>query len=108
MLLALHGVGPETADSILLYALDRPVFVIDAYTRRMLSRLCRDTSYLTMPYDALAALFHAHIAPEVALYNEYHALIVRLCKEYCTKRAPNCPLCPLSDLCGSVDMSAQM
>lgn len=108
ILLSLHGVGPETADSILLYALERPVFVVDAYTRRMLSRLFNDESYSTMSYDAVATLFHECVPPELTLYNEYHALIVRLCKEYCIKRAPRCTQCPLADLCASVDISAQM
>ena len=99
ILLSLHGVGPETADSILLYALERPVFVVDAYTRRMLSRLFNDESYSTMSYDAVATLFHECVPPELTLYNEYHALIVRLCKEYCIKRAPRCTQCPLADLC---------
>lgn len=92
LLLATHGIGSETADSILLYAAGRPVFVIDAYTRRLYSRLGlsppRDT------YDSWQALFMGNLEPDVALFNEYHALIVRHGKEVC-RREPRCEVCPL-------------
>jgi len=93
-LLAVHGVGPETADSILLYAGDRPVFVIDAYTRRVLSRhgMPRATD---APYDELRALFESGLPRSVRLYNEFHALLVRLGKERCRKRGPRCAECLL-------------
>jgi len=92
-LLAVHGIGPETADSILLYAAGRPVFVVDAYTRRVFSR-----HGLVPPdagYDRLQELFARRLPPRPRLFNEYHALIVRLGKEHCRPRAPRCGACPL-------------
>jgi len=80
-LLAVHGIGPETADDILLYAFERPIFVIDAYTRRLLLRLRLIDGDET--YAELQELFTAAVPKEVALYNEYHALIVRHAKERC-------------------------
>ena len=96
LLLATHGIGPETADAVLLYAAGRPAFVIDAYTRRLFSRLAvapdRDT------YDAWQALFARNLEPDAALFNEYHALIVRHGKERCRRR-PVCDGCPLLAVC---------
>ncbi len=91
-LLAVHGVGPETADSMLLYAAGRPVFVVDAYTRRVLGRhgwLRGDESY-----DEVADLFTRGLPRDTRLFNEYHALVVRLAKEHCRAR-PRCEGCPL-------------
>mgnify|MGYP005842546397 CR=1 FL=1 len=102
LLLSTYGVGPETADSILLYAAGRPVFVIDAYTRRVFSRLGirpREDSY-----HGWQTLFMASLAPDAALFNEYHALIVRLAKDVCRKR-PCCRLCPLLDDCPTGSLS---
>ena len=82
-LLAVKGVGRETADSILLYAFEKPIFVIDAYTRRVAARhLGLDG---TLPYDILQKIFMDALLPDVAIFNEYHALIVALCKESCHK-----------------------
>jgi endonuclease III related protein len=95
-LLAVHGIGPETADSIVLYGAGLPVFVVDAYTRRVFSRLGLvrgDESY-----DELQRFFMTRLAPDPALYNDYHAQIVRLAKEACRTR-PRCAACPLEDLC---------
>ncbi len=94
-LLSWKGIGPETADSILLYAAKRPVFVIDAYTRRFLSRhgLCDKKA----SYDSVAKLFTDNLPADAQLYNEYHALIVRLCKERCNT-TPKCEGCPLEKL----------
>ena len=95
-LLGLSGVGPETADSVLLYGLGRPVFVVDAYTRRLVVRLglfSKDPDY-----DAVKALFEAALVPSVPLYNEYHALIVALAKRHCRPR-PACRGCPLQRVC---------
>ena len=92
-LLSWKGVGPETADSILLYAAKRPVFVIDAYTRRVCSR--HGWVDERASYDEVAKLFMENLPKDVQLYNEYHALIVRLCKEYCCIR-PRCEHCPLA------------
>ena len=82
-LLAVKGVGRETADSILLYAFNKPIFVIDAYTRRVAERhLGLDGSG---HYDTLQKTFMDALPPDTAVYNEYHALIVALCKESCRK-----------------------
>ena len=92
-LLSVKGIGPETADSILLYALDKPVFVVDAYTRRVLARhkiIAQDADY-----DEVQNLFSKNLKIEVKLFNEYHALIVRLAKVYCLKNNPKCDLCPV-------------
>lgn len=91
-LLSVNGIGPETADSIILYALGKPVFVIDAYTKRVFSRhniLDHDA-----PYEAFQEFFHAKLKENVSLFNEYHALVVRLAKEYCRTK-PVCTGCPL-------------
>jgi len=91
-LLSVNGVGRETADSILLYALDKPIFVIDAYTKRVLSRhsLCSEDA----DYDELQDLFMDSLPEDVRLFNEYHALIVEVAKEFCRKE-PRCNECPL-------------
>ncbi len=96
-LLAVPGIGCETADSILLYAAGRPTFVVDAYTRRLLGRL----GLLPAPpsYENIRALFMAHLPPDPNLYGEYHALIVRHGKERCRKARPRCPGCPLAFCC---------
>jgi endonuclease-3 related protein len=93
-LLSVKGVGPETADSILLYALDRPVFVIDAYTHRILTRhgMVEEAS----TYAELQALFTDHLPDDTQLFNEFHALIVKNGKEFC-RRAPLCGECSLRD-----------
>lgn len=92
-LLAVSGIGPETADSILLYALHKPVFVVDAYTKRILSR--HAILGEQADYHAVQAMFMRTMKPDVRLCNEYHALLVRLGKEYCHKRKPRCIQCPL-------------
>jgi endonuclease-3 related protein len=91
-LLSIKGVGPETADSILLYAVERPVFVIDTYTHRILNRhgLADDQA----SYYDLQELFTDNLAEDTGLFNEFHALIVRIGKEYCRRR-PLCNICPL-------------
>lgn len=97
-LLGVHGVGPETADDILLYAFARPVFVIDAYTRRIFKRLGLIDG--AEDYETLRALFERHVKKNVARYNEYHALIVRHGKEVCRPR-PRCSACCLANGCPS-------
>jgi endonuclease-3 related protein len=92
-LLAVHGIGPETADSVLLYAGDHPVFVIDAYTRRILERHNLATPKHT--YEELRALFESSLPRDSKLFNEFHALIVRTGKDFCRKSAPRCAACPL-------------
>ncbi len=92
-LLAVNGIGPETADSILLYAAHAPYFVVDAYTRRFLVR--HGALGAKASYDEVAALFTRALPASAALYNEFHALIVRLGKEHCHARTPRCAGCPL-------------
>jgi endonuclease-3 related protein len=91
-LLAISGIGEETADSILLYAGGRPIFVVDAYTRRVLERhgLIPDEAR----YREIQRLFMDHLPADAALFNEYHALLVAVGKEYCRK-TPRCETCPL-------------
>jgi endonuclease III related protein len=102
-LLAVHGIGPETADDILLYAFERPVFVIDAYTRRLLARLGLIEG--VEDYEALRLAFEAALGPDVALYNEYHALIVQHAKNVCRPR-PRCAECCLAGRCAEVAVPA--
>jgi endonuclease-3 related protein len=100
-LLAVKGVGPETADSILLYAFERPVFVVDAYSRRLFSRL----GYSWMEkatYDEVQGFFIKALPQDTDLYNEFHALIVVHCKDTCKKK-PLCQGCCLLSLCPTVN-----
>lgn len=90
--LSVRGIGPETADSILLYAAGRPVFVVDAYTHRILYRHGMVDDHAD--YHELQGLFTDHLPQDVNLYNEFHALIVNTGKNYCRKK-PACPGCPL-------------
>lgn len=92
-LLAVHGIGPETADSILLYAGNHPVFVVDAYTRRILERHQLVRPHAT--YEEIRGLFETNLTPDPSLYNEYHALLVEVGKEWCRARNPRCSDCPL-------------
>jgi endonuclease-3 related protein len=91
-LLAVKGLGPETVDSILLYALNQPVFVIDAYTRRIFGR--HGVKIKGSDYSGWQKFFESHLPKDQGLFNEYHALIVRLAKERCRQR-PDCQGCPL-------------
>ena len=94
-LLGINGIGQETADSILLYAVGVPYFVVDAYTKRMFSRhgiLSADSEY-----EEIQELFHRNLARDAGLYNEYHALIVKTGKTFCRPRDPLCGDCPLSE-----------
>lgn len=95
-LLAVKGIGPETADSIILYAAGRPVFVVDAYTYRILLR--HDLIGEEAGYEEIQELFLGKLPTEAQLFNEYHALLVRLAKEYCKKSNPLCDGCPLQGL----------
>lgn len=98
-LLQVPGIGPETCDSILLYAGGKPSFVVDAYTRRLFSGLG-----LVRPdigYEELRALFMEHLPADPSLFNEYHALIIEHGKEHCRKR-PRCGGCALHVLCRAV------
>ena len=97
-LLSLKGIGPETADSILLYAAGKPKFVIDAYTRRIFVRLGFPDR---REYGVWQRRFESSLPPDVRLYNEYHALLVALGKDYCKKTAPLCGKCPLKRMCAA-------
>lgn len=95
-LLSVKGVGPETADSILLYACGHPAFVIDMYTHRVFSRhqlVDEETDYESMQY-----LFTSKLPEDVQLFNEYHALIVKAASTYCKKNNPLCEQCPLQGI----------
>jgi endonuclease-3 related protein len=94
-LLSVKGIGKETADSIILYAAGKPVFVIDAYTKRVLSRVGITKE---KDYDKLQKLFHKKLPQDTQLFNEFHALLVILGKNYC-KRNPKCNDCPLNQVC---------
>ena len=94
-LLTLHGIGSETADDILLYACDHPVFVVDAYTRRILSR--HGIVAPDIKYEALRATFEDHLSHDLHTFREFHGLIVFTAKDFC-KTKPNCNGCPLVSL----------
>lgn len=96
-LLAINGIGPETADAILLYVAEQPIFVIDAYTRRIFYRLGWVEENVS--YADLQRLFMDNLPPDVAYFNEFHALLDVHCKRICTKRAPKCSICPLRRIC---------
>ena len=95
-LLAIHGIGPETADDIMLYAAEQPYFVIDSYTIRVLERWGIQPERKT--YDGFQKLFHDNLPRDTRLYNEYHALFDRHAKELCKPR-PACSECFLRDKC---------
>ncbi len=100
-LLAIKGIGPETGDSILLYAFDRDIFVVDTYTARIASR-----HHLIEPgadYEQLQYLFQANLTGDVEMFNEYHALLVRCGKEFCRPKA-RCAGCPLEKLPHTVEV----
>ena len=91
-MLEVNGIGPETADSILLYAFERPMFVVDAYTKRMLLRhgvIKKDATY-----SEIQSIFMNNLEENIEMFNEYHALIVKLGKNYCRTK-PLCQKCPL-------------
>jgi len=104
-LLNINGIGPETADSIMLYALDHKTFVVDAYTRRMFSRLKKDFSWMTrVTYDELKSFFEENIPDDLYFYNEFHALIVVHSKDIC-KSKPLCGECLFMKKCDYCKMS---
>jgi endonuclease III related protein len=95
-LLAVHGVGPETADSILLYAGGMPSFVVDAYTHRVFAR--HGWIGFDADYEQIQDHIQGGLPLDAPLYNEYHALLVRLGKDFCRKREPKCAACPLREM----------
>lgn len=102
LLLGLSGIGPETADSILLYAGDRPSFVVDAYTYRIFTRL--GLLHGKERYAEVRERFMTCLPTDARLFNEYHALIVVLAKRHCRKRRPVCATCPLASLCPTASL----
>lgn len=92
-LLEVNGIGQETADSILLYALNRPVFVVDSYARRILLRHALIEEEAS--YSQVQDIFMRNLKQDAQLFNEYHALLVKLAKDYCHKKDPKCGICPL-------------
>jgi len=101
-LLAIKGIGRETADSILVYAFGRLSFVVDAYTRRLLSRL---GYVLPADYDGIRLMIEKSIPSELYIYNNFHALIVQQCKQHCLKR-PQCEGCPLTGTCPRIGLES--
>lgn len=95
-LLNIHGIGPETADSIILYAAQKPIFVVDAYTRRILSRLGLTPE--KADYHHIQQTFMSRLPHRTELFNEYHALLVEHAKRLCRK-VPRCHECPLRPDC---------
>ncbi|HAA89611.1 MAG: Putative endonuclease [Thermoanaerobacterales bacterium 50_218] len=96
-LLGIYGIGPETADAIILYAAEKPIFVVDAYTHRIFYRLGYFPEKMT--YREMQQFFMENLPPDTALYNEYHAQIDALGHHICLKRKPRCGECPLKDIC---------
>jgi endonuclease-3 related protein len=96
-LLSINGIGKETADSILLYGLNMPFFIIDTYTRRVYQRVSGDDR--DYEYDELREVFENSIEKNFKIYNEFHALIVKIGKDFCLKTNPICNMCPLKKIC---------
>jgi len=94
-LLEVNGIGPETADSILLYALDKPVFVVDAYTRRIFAR--HGLNPESAAYDEVQAFVHEHFPCDAAKLKQFHALLVEAAKAFCKKKRGHCGRCPLKN-----------
>jgi len=97
-LLSVWGIGPETADAILLYALDKPVFVVDAYTRRVFSRMGFVSD--AIDYEGMRSFFEDQLEPDLYMFKEFHALIDELAKRFCRPK-PDCGHCQVNDLCSS-------
>jgi len=94
-LLSVKGIGPETADSILLYSLQKPIFVVDAYTKRILSR--HEIVSEKATYEEIQEVFMNHLSVDEKLFNEFHALLVHLGKTVC-KKIPRCDICPMKNV----------
>ena len=98
-LLSIHGIGEETADDIIVYAAEKPSFVMDTYTRRVVDRMDLTPQDRRPNYSAYQSLFQDNLPADAALFNEYHALLDHHAKVTCTKRDPRCEGCCLADLC---------
>lgn len=97
ILLEIYGIGPETADSILLYALNKPIFIIDAYTKRIFSRILPNATKNLSSYDSWQKFFEKELPGDAEIYKEFHALIVELAKNHCRKKSEKflCRECPI-------------
>lgn len=100
-LLSLYGIGEETADSIILYAAEKPIFVVDAYTRRIFARLGFFKE--DIKYREMQEFFMEHLEHDVQLFNEYHAQIDGVGSNYCFNKKPACNECPLNNICTRKD-----
>lgn len=105
-LLDVYGIGPETADCILLYAGEYPIFVIDAYTKRIFNRL--GVFAEDIKYDEMQNYFMKNLPEDVYLFNEYHALIVALGNQVCLSRKPKCDKCPINKICTYKEKEAEV
>ena len=105
-LLSINGIGKETADSIVLYAAEKPIFVIDAYTKRAIKRIYGMEN--EMEYDELQDCIMKKIPKNLELYKDFHAQFVELCKNYCKKSNPLCTECPLRKVCNYCDILSQL
>ncbi len=98
-LLSIWGIGPETADSILLYAYEHPVCVVDAYSMRIFKRLSGEGREAKWSYDQVQNRFHRELPASPTVYNEFHGLVVEHAKQHCTSKNPKCYKCPLKTVC---------
>ena len=98
-LLKIHGIGKETCDVILLYAYEKPYFVVDAYTKRIMERLGLIDNASKKSYNEIQKIFHENLPRDLEIYKEYHALLDELAKNYCKKKSPLCENCPILELC---------
>ena len=98
-LLSIHGIGEETADDIIVYAAEKPSFVMDSYTRRIVDRMGLTQEGKNQGYRSYQSLFQVNLPNDTPLFNEYHALLDHHAKVTCTKREPRCGQCCLADLC---------
>ena len=106
-LLSIHGIGEETADDIIVYAAEKPSFVIDSYTRRVIDRMGLAPPGRNPGYGKYQALFQDNLPAETPLFNEFHALLDHHAKVTCVKTGPRCPGCCLADLCPTGAKTAQ-
>ncbi len=98
-LLSIKGIGCETADSILLYAFNKPIFVVDAYTKRIYGRIYEGKDSTSLDYDDVRFIFESSLGKSAAKYNEMHALLVEHAKLFCAKNNPRCVSCPALEMC---------
>ena len=98
-LLSIHGIGEETADDIIVYAAEKPSFVMGSYTRRIVDRMGLTQEGKNQGYRSYQSLFQVNLPNDTPLFNEYHALLDHHAKVTCTKREPRCGQCCLADLC---------